>query len=141
MALWGKEADVALSGTGSVTESETAIVGAGTAFTTELQLRNTIDLDDNVFVVTSIIDDENIEVLPVSEVTLTEQAMLASETPKYLSVSDATENVSLVSTADAQNPDNREMGVKTPGWSHYRTYVAEDGSTRHRSEILVPFKS
>lgn len=140
MALWGKEADIALSGTGTITENEYTVVGIGTSFTTELQLRNTIDLDGNVFIVTSIVDDLNIEVMPMAEATLTDQAMLASQTPKYLSVTEIGD-VSLVSTADAQDVANRAMGVKTPGWNSYGTYVSGDGSTRHKSEILVPFKS
>jgi len=66
--------------------------------------------------------------------------------PKYLSdilrndqtVSDKDATIG-VDRSEAANPDNREIGIKTPGWTKYRTYVDGNGNTRHKAEILVAF--
>ena len=43
----------------------------------------------------------------------------------------------LVSKEEAQSYENRAVGIKTPGWTTYKTYTAADGSVRHKSETLV----
>jgi len=43
----------------------------------------------------------------------------------------------LVSKEEAQSYENRAVGVKTPGWTTYKTYTAADGSVRHKVETLV----
>ncbi len=68
--------------------------------------------------------------------------------PKYLSdelrngqtVSDkdATYGVDAsASREEAMLPENRNKGIKTPGWVQYRTYTDCNGNTRHKVETLV----
>jgi hypothetical protein len=42
---------------------------------------------------------------------------------------------------EAQAPENRARGLKTPGWGEYVTYTAADGSVRNKSEILIAMGS
>jgi hypothetical protein len=101
-----------------------------------VELRNVIDLDGDRFVVLNIIDDETLEVAPVGENTLSEEDILLSEVPKYLSVTEATQEAVLVSVDEAQDANNRILGVKTPGWTLYKEY----GNGRRRVETLVAMK-
>lgn len=135
MASWGRSADLILTGTGTITVDTNTVIGTGTAFTTEIELRNLISLGGNVFVVTAITDDEEIEVLPIAESTLTDEDVLLSEAPKFLPVSEI-DNVVLVQD-DEIDSTTRANGIKTPGWTLYEEY----GSGRKRVETLVAMKS
>lgn len=64
--------------------------------------------------------------------------------PKFLS--DTLKNGQSVSDKDAtigvdvaEAIANRAIGIKTPGWTEYRTYTDAQGNTRHKSEVLVAF--
>jgi hypothetical protein len=135
MASWGRKADELLTGTGSIDANTNIVTGANTAFTEEVELRNLISLDDNIFVVTSINSDEELEVLPVAEAGLTDEDILLSEAPKYLPVSEIN-NVVYVATGDI-DANTRADGIKTPGWTLYEEY----GTGRKRVETLVAMKS
>ena len=135
MASWGRKADELLTGTGSIDANTNIVTGASTAFTEEVELRNLISLDDNIFVVTSINSDEELEVLPVAEAGLTDEDILLSEAPKYLPVSEIN-NVVLVGTGEI-DANTRADGIKTPGWTLYEEY----GNGRKRVETLVAMKS
>lgn len=138
MGSWGRGADASLSGTGTIANTEKTITGSNTAFTTELDLRDVITVGGTtLFVVTTINSDTEVEVEPVAEATQTGQALLGSQTPKYLSVEDATQHATYVTVAEAQDANNRVLGVKTPGWTIYEEY----GSGRKRVETLVAMKS
>lgn len=66
--------------------------------------------------------------------------------PKYLSdelrneqtVSDKDATAG-VDVAEATAIVNRAKGIKTPGWTEYRTYTDAQGNTRHKAEVLVAF--
>lgn len=66
--------------------------------------------------------------------------------PKYLS--DELRNTQTVSDKDATlgvdvseatTAGNIAKGIKTPGWTEYRTYTDNHGNTRHKAEVLVAF--
>jgi hypothetical protein len=141
MASWGRNVDVVLTGTGSIDANTNIVTGANTVFTEEVEVRNVIDLDgEGRFVVLSVVDDETLTVAPVAEDSAEDEDILLSEVPKYLSVTQALNEATLVSVADAQDADNREIGIKTPGWTLYREYETEDGDTRRVVETLVAMK-
>ncbi|MFA7407848.1 MAG: hypothetical protein WCY93_08560 [Anaerolineaceae bacterium] len=140
MALWGKNADILLTGTGSIANGESTIVGSNTLFTEEVSIRNVVDLDGERFVVIEVVDNETLEVVPAAELGASDEEILLSEVPKYLSVTDAIEAV-LVSTLDAANTDYREDGIKTPGWNLIQEYTDQNANTRRRVETLVAFKN
>jgi len=135
MTSWGRKADELLTGTGSIDANTNIVTGANTAFTEEVELKNLISLDDNIFVVTSINSDEELEVLPLAEADLTIEDILLSEAPKYLPVSEIN-NVVYVATGDI-DANTRADGIKTPGWTLYEEY----GNGRKRVETLVAMKS
>lgn len=45
------------------------------------------------------------------------------------------------SSWEAEYSVNRNKGIKTPGWTQYRTYTDAQGKTRHKAECLVAAKS
>jgi hypothetical protein len=66
--------------------------------------------------------------------------------PKYLSDTlrndqSATDKASTfgVSVSEAEQPANREKGLKTPGWSKTVSYTDAQGNLRNKTEILVAF--
>jgi hypothetical protein len=135
MALWGKTADVAMTGTGSITQDTDVLTGAGTAFTTELEVQSTISVGGTTFLVTAINSDTEILVAPDAAATLTAQALLTSDSPKYVPAEDIAE-LTYVQVADI-NPTSRLDGIKTPGWTLYEEY----GTGRKRVEVLVAMKN
>lgn len=66
--------------------------------------------------------------------------------PKYLSddlrndqsVSDKDATLG-VDVAEATTAANIAKGIKTPGWTKYRTYTDNHGNTRNKAEVLVAF--
>jgi len=60
--------------------------------------------------------------------------------PKYLNEADKAATLGL-DVAEAQEGDNIEIGLTTPGWVKYTTYVDSGGQTRHKSEVLVAMSS
>lgn len=141
MASWGRNADLILTGTGSIDASTNIVTGANTVFTEEVELRNLIDLDGDKFVVVSITNDTTMTVEPVAETTLSGEDILLSEVPKYLTVTQATTEATYVTVAEAQDANNRVDGIKTPGWTLYKEYVDGNGNTRKKVETLVAMKS
>lgn len=134
MSSWGRLADELITGTGSIDANTNIITGANTSFTTELELRNLVSLDDNIFVITSINSDTELEVLPIAETTLEDQDILLSQAPKYLPVSEIA-NVVYVERSEI-DANTRADGIKTPGWTLYEEY----GTGRKRVETLVAMK-
>lgn len=140
MASWGRKSDELLTGTGSIDANTNIITGANTVFTEEVELRNVVDLDGDRYVVIKIVDDETLEVAPLGLNTLSDEDVLLSEVPKYLTVAEATENAIYVTVAEAQDANNRVIGLKTPGWNLSDTYVDGNGNTRRKVETLVAMK-
>lgn len=70
----------------------------------------------------------------------------AGSKPKYLSdtlrndqaVTDKAATYG-VSVQEAEQPDNRQRGIKTPGWTKTTQYTDAQGNVRNKSEILVAF--
>ena len=141
MASWGRKVDVELTGTGSIDIATNTVIGANTVFTEEVEVRNLIDLNgEGVFVVTSVVDDETLLVDPVADATASDEAILLSEVPKYLSTMQAIEEATFVTILEAQNAGNRADGIKTPGWNLYKEYATQNGATRRVVETLVAMK-
>jgi hypothetical protein len=138
MASWGRKSDELLTGTGSIDANTNIITGANTVFTEEVELRNVVDLDGDRFVVLKIVDDETLEVAPLGLNTLSDEDILLSEVPKYLTVAQATEEAVYVTVEDAQD---RIDGIKTPGWTLYSEYIDGRGNTRRKVEPLVAMKT
>jgi hypothetical protein len=137
MASWGRKSDFQITGTGTVVSGSNILTGANTVFTEEVEVRNVIDLDGDRFVVLKINSDTELEVAPLASANTADEDILLSESPKYLSVAQATEEVTYVTVSEAQDSENRELGIKTPGWTLYKEY----GNGRKRVETLVAMRS
>lgn len=136
MASWGRIADSALTGTGSIDANTNIITGSNTTiFTTELEVGNIVTLDVDNFIVREIVSDTELRVEPLAATSLTDEAMLESESPKYLPVSEVN-NITYVETSEI-NANTRADGIKTPGWTLYEEY----GNGRKRVETLVAMKT
>jgi hypothetical protein len=59
--------------------------------------------------------------------------------PPYVDLSVLPEGTELilVTDADAKLPENRSVGIRSPGWWLYRTWINEDESVQHYAELLV----
>jgi len=142
MASWGRKADVELTGLGSI-ESNTSIIfegSANTAFIDEVEVGNLIVIGESAFVVKIVTDDENLSVDPKASVDLIDDPMFISESPKYLTTDQAINEATFVTIEEAQDENNRVDGIKTPGWTLYKEYVTEGGTTRRVVETLVAMK-
>ena len=137
MASWGRESDTVLSGTGTITDTQNVVSGTGTAFATEISVGELLAVGTQNFIVTGITDNVTLEVVPAASGTETGQAVSMSQSPKYLTVSEATTEAVYITVADAQDANKRADGVKTPGWTLYEEY----GNGRKRVETLVAMKS
>lgn len=146
MSLWGKNEAVAGTGTITVAVGNTTVVGTGTQFSTQLQGGDVIEYqgsDSVVAVVKSVSNNTHLTLksAPVTGENATGVAFTISDKPKYLSETDAENNVEKITTADARDEAFYEIGIKTPGWVKSVTYVDAHGATRHKTETLVVFKS
>ena len=63
----------------------------------------------------------------------------ATGIPTFVPESKA-EHVSLVTTSEAQDPENKAKGVSTLGWVSYQEHVRADGHVKRRVDTLVSFK-
>jgi len=64
----------------------------------------------------------------------------AADKPKYLNTADKAATLG-VDVSEAQTAGNIAKGINTPGWVKYTTYTDAQGSTRHKSEVLVAMSS
>lgn len=49
-------------------------------------------------------------------------------------------NVSLVTTSEAQDANNIAIGIVTPGWTYYSEHVRADGHIARRKDVIVSFR-
>lgn len=148
MALWGRSDGAAITGTVSIEAANTILTGddANTAvFLSELAPGDFITAEGEEFKVVSITDDATAVVTPAAANTIASANAAISDKPKWLSydnpVADSDEVIN-TSVAEAQDANNRAVGVVTPGWTRYKTYTAGPGGsiTRHVAETLVAMK-
>jgi hypothetical protein len=148
MGSWGRKDGVELTGTGSIAEGTNVIIGTSTLFTEEVELRELVDLDGELYVVESIIDDTEMVVIPFAAANVAGEDILLSQVPKYLPVDVKlgiaegfdTSGVFLHQTDDAVDGTGRDLGIKTPGWTQSFTYTDTNGNTRRIVETLVAMK-
>ena len=85
-----------------------------------------------------MVSDTELTVSPAATDTATDSTILLSEMSSGVSQADINDDViTFVEVAEAQDTDNRALGIKTPGWTRYEEY----GSGRKRVETLVAMKS
>jgi len=160
MALWGDQESVAGTGDIEVTAGTGAVVGNGTAFTTELEVGDFIRANEAWFVVTAITDNTNMtvgadflgEAVPA---VASGNTFVIGTPPKSIAFTDGTlvrerdalngitgenSDVVFIDTTEAAVASNKAKGLDTGGWTQYRTYQDTDGNTRHKAEVLVAMR-
>lgn len=149
MPLWGTRDTKTVTGTITIPGPDLrAVVGSGTAFTTELKPGQTLVIAGVEYQIASILSNTSLRLrIPYSAVLGTATTVTANEQPAYLSQlgpnnTIATSDLPItfgISVPEAQLPQNRAKGINTPGWVQYRTYTDAQGQTRNKSVSLVAF--
>lgn len=144
MPLWGKLYEEPLTGEVTLSLDGTTVTGANTVFTEELSLHDVVAFDvstDDRYRVVEIVSDTEMEIEPVATSDYTDEDGTYSQVPKYLPLAEATAETTLISTADAQDPSARGLGIRSPGWTLQKSYTDQNGNTRRRVETLVAMKT
>jgi hypothetical protein len=148
MSLWGKRDSFALTGTSiAVTNASAAVVGTGTAFTTELQEGSAIVISGVPYKIYKITDDTHltlvIEYQGVTNASIAIAGVTGHEIPKYLQQAlnqghffDLTK-IFFIDRTEAQQDANKKKGIHGGGWYHINEYVDAAGDTRYKTELLV----
>lgn len=141
MPLWGTRDSFAIANTVAVNNlvATTTVTGTNTAFTTTLDVGDTIVIQGTRSKVASITNATSLVISTAwsgsnqSGVTATGQ-----DTPKYLPEYDISSNLIFgVSNAEAFVANNSSNGISTPGWIRRQTYHDMHGNLRRKTEILV----
>jgi hypothetical protein len=112
MALWGNKDTKSVTGTITTVQNDTAIVGAGTAFTTELKVGQTLVIDTVPYTIASIQSDTALELqVAYAAVGAALLVVTANESPAYVAHADKSV-VFGVDTTEAGVTD----GVVHSGW-------------------------
>ena len=148
MSLWGKRDSFALTGTSiAVTNASAAVVGTGTAFTTELQEGSAIVISGVPYKIYKITDNTHltlaIEYQGVTNASIAMAGVTGHEIPKYLQQAlnqghffDLTK-IFFVDRTEAQQAANKKKGIHGGGWYRINEYVDAFGDTRYKTELLV----
>lgn len=135
MALWGKRDSFSITGTVSVNNTETIVVGSGTDFATELDLGDMITISSNKYKVVAIANDTYLTIDPAfSGSNVSGGTITGQDTPKYLTPADGRKTFG-VDTTEA------EATTKDAGWVLRNTYTDVHGRTRDKREVLVALSS
>ena len=144
MPLWGKLYEEELTGTATVSEDSATVTGTNTLFTEELSVGDVVAFDvltEDRYRVVAIVSNTEMEIQPVAVTDYTAEDVTYSQVPKYLPLETATADTALISTAEAQDPSARALGIRSPGWTTSKTYIDQNGNTRRKVETLVAMKT
>ena len=141
MAQWGRRDVDNLTGNVTIASGNTTLHGlTGATFLTELEVGVMITAGSPAqqMKVVSSNQANTPEITPAANAAITNLAAVLDDKPLYLDRATALDTIN-VSVADAQDSGNRDLGLKTPGGVHYKTWSA-NGTTRHQAEVLVAMK-
>ena len=141
MPLWGTRDSFAIANTIAVNNlvATTTVTGTGTAFTTEVDIGDTIVLTGTRNKVTAVTNATSLTIASAwSGANTTGATATGQDTPKYLLAADISSNLIFgVSNAEAFVANNNANGISTPGWIRRQTYHDMHGNLRRKTEILV----
>lgn len=141
MALWGNRDSFAITGTANTTNGSATVTGTGTAFLTEVDIGDSLYID-NIHVKVDSVTSNTVLTLTSAwaSANVTGATITGQDSPKYVPGAQITE-IFGVSEAEAQVTANRAQGLDTPGWVRRQTYTDMHGNTRSKVESLVSFGS
>lgn len=137
MSLWGNKETAAVTGTVDITQGAAAVVGTGTAFTTELKEGSFILVGGVKYKVLKITDATHLTLTSNFEGTTVDDGTITKHlAPTYLTLADARKTV-FVDQTEAAVKANKDKGITGAGWWLVNTYTAADGAIRSKAECLV----
>jgi hypothetical protein len=141
MPLWGTRDSFAIANTVAVNNlvATTTVTGTNTAFTTTLDVGDTIVIQGTRSKVASITNATSLVISTAwSGSNVSSANATGQDTPKYLPEYDISSNLIFgVSNAEAFVANNNANGISTPGWIRRQTYHDMHGNLRRKTEILV----
>lgn len=137
MSLWGNKETAAVTGTVDITNGAAAVVGTGTAFTTELKEGSFILVGGVKYKVLKITDNTHLTLTSNFEGTTVDDGTITKHlAPTYLTLAEARKTV-FVDQTEAAVKANKDKGVTGAGWWLINTYTGADGAPRSKAECLV----
>ena len=136
MALWGNKDSKAVTGTASFVEDSAAVVGSGTAFTTELKIGQRIVTSDGEYKIAAIASDTAMTLTTVfGAADSAGETITANEKPAYLTSTDAAATYGVDTTEAEETPQ-----ITAAGWV-LQTTGSGGRSGRVTYETLVAMRS
>jgi len=146
MSSWGNLDNVQIQGTVIVaTANGVAVLGTGTAFTSNIKSGDYITIASNKYQVNVITSNTVLTLTTAAATNSVNVPAFVQQGPKYVSnVVYAGRSANLytiqkvygIDKNEAVVTENKNRNLKTPGWSHYNTYTGPHG-VRHKGEALV----
>lgn len=143
MSAWGNLDNVLISGNVTTTSASATVTGyGGAAFTTNVDVGDSIIIEGSKYRVTAIASASSLTIDPVAAATTNNVKAYVQQGPKFIAnvTTNNTytiQNVFGVSADEVDVPENKARGFNQPGWSHYVTYQDAHGQTRYKTETLV----
>jgi hypothetical protein len=141
MALWGSRDSFAITGTVDFTLNSTVVTGAGTSFTTELEVGDAIITDGGVkFKVVGIANNTSLTISPAwPESTSLAQTVTGQDVPKYLAARDR--GVQGIDAVFGVDLTEALVNNQDPGWVRVVQYTDMHGNPRDKRSVLVAMGS
>ena len=142
MSSWGNLDNVAAAGTVTAYAGNSRVNGSSTLFTSNVKDGDYVTITGSKFQVATVTSDTILE-LTSNGKTVSGATAYIQQGPKYISNVATTENVYTIQNVygvdrvEVGVTENKERNFSQPGWTHYSTYVTEQGETRHKAEVLV----
>ena len=137
MSLWGKRDSFSITGTISVTNSNAAVVGSSTLFTTELKEAGTITIAGVRYKILKITNNENLTlVIPYAGTTASGLTITGIDIPKFIIQQDL-QYMFFASEEEALLKANHDKGINGAGWWKVMEYKDSEGSPRYKTELII----
>lgn len=142
MSSWGNLDNVAATGTVTAYAGNSRVNGSTTAFTSNIKDGDYVTITGTKFQVSTVTSDTALE-LTSNGKAVSGATMFVQQGPKYISNVAISENVYTIQNVygvdrvEVGVTENKNRNFSQPGWTHYNTYVTEQGETRHKAEVLV----
>lgn len=145
MAQWGRREDASLTGTIEVANTGDAVLtGNGTIFETETPLATILEIDGAYHTVVVVTSNTQITIEPALEADIdANSTIVISDSPSWMNedILIDGQDMLLIDADEAANSAFSDIGLKTPGWTAYKTYTTNGGSvTRHKVDVQVAMK-
>lgn len=129
MPMYDNKKEVVISGTASISEDSSTIVGVDTLFSNEITAGQFFVLEDQFFQVLSVSSNTSMSVRPVAEADVDDHVIRIRPIPGFLPYEIA-QHIRYYDNTDISKPAIRALGIKSPGWVYHKQVV---GATRTRN--------